>query len=66
MLMDDPIDWAEDCRLRASATADVDQQALLEFMAEAWRAIAETGEPSAAIPAFLRQPAQPEVVGTFR
>jgi hypothetical protein len=61
MFIDDPIYWAEDCRLRACATADGDQQALLEFMAEAWQAIAETGEPSAAVPAFLRPSEQPRL-----
>jgi hypothetical protein len=56
-LIDSPSDRAEECRSRASATADIDHQALLEFMAEAWEAIAATGEPSSAIPWFLRHSA---------
>ena len=47
---------AEDCRRQAGLTPDVDRQSLLSFLADAWEAIAETGETSAARPAFLNQP----------
>ncbi len=55
-MSDDPAACAADYRSRAMATADVDHQALLLFIAEAWQTIADKGEPSTIIPAFLRQP----------
>ena len=48
--------FAEDCRKQAMTTADVDRQSLLHFMADAWRVIAETGEPTSMIPDYLRHP----------
>ena len=38
------------------STSDVDRQALLQFMADAWRTMAETGEQASMIPDYLRQP----------
>jgi hypothetical protein len=48
--------FAEDCRKQAMSTSDVDRQSLLHFMADAWRVMAETGEPTSMIPDYLRHP----------
>lgn len=50
------MDLCEECRKAAKATADVDRQSLLHFLADAWRAIAASGDASSAIPLYLRSP----------
>jgi hypothetical protein len=53
MQASDALNDCEECRHLAAATADVDRQSLLLFLADAWRIIAATGDASAARPAYL-------------
>jgi hypothetical protein len=66
---EDPVAYATNYRNRAMAAADVDHQALLLFIAEAWQTIADKGEPSTTTTrAYLRQPTSPGrpcLVGTI-
>ena len=54
MIANYEISHAEDCRRLASMTSDVDRQSLLNFIADAWQAIAEGGETTQMLPEFLR------------
>jgi hypothetical protein len=56
----DALNDCEECRRLAAATVDVDRQSLLLFLADAWRAIAATGNVSAARPPYL-EPASGQV-----
>jgi hypothetical protein len=53
MQASDALNDCEECRRLAAATADVDRQSLLLFLADAWRIIAATGNPSAVRPPYL-------------
>ena len=58
-MSEDPLVRADEYRKKASATVDVDYQALLLFIADGLEALADPGDSAVVVPEFLRPACEP-------